>query len=297
MRRTLRILVPVALLLLLAAGYAAFHYAERSEALAAELAAAEATAATRAERLAAFARLAAADSLLYRGRASSALAAYRAIADDSTAAWLAGATDVRIAHAHRVRRMTQALDTLQVLSARGRDTRPAPLVAAGPRPVAPMPLVRSRPDQYDSLSFALQRAEMQIRTLEGRLRKNSGGNYLTFPSRQGNEVYYVGEVRDGKANGRGVALLSSGSRYVGEWRDNRKHGVGEFHWPDGAVYEGEYVDDQREGEGTYHFPDHGGTYVGGWEDDLRNGRGIYYDDEGEVVARGVWEDDELVERG
>jgi hypothetical protein len=158
-----------------------------------------------------------------------------------------------------------------------------------------MPLEASNPNQYDSLRFALQKAEMQIRNLESRLRNTSGGNYLTFDSRQGNEVYYVGDIKNGKANGRGVALLSSGSRYLGEWQNNMKHGIGEFHWPDGAWYEGEYENDKRSGRGTYHFPD-GSVFVGHWEDDVREGEGIFYDKKGGVVAQGVWEDDELVEQ-
>ena len=297
MRRTSRLFLPVAVVLaVVAAGFAAY-FRDRADDLAAALTAADAVAVRDSARVDAYVRLATADSLLHRGDFGAALAAYRAIVEDSAAAvYLDGAAEVGVSHAHRVRRMAAALDTLAVLGERPRAPRPQPLLTSLPRPVAPLPLARSRPDQYDSLTFALQRAEMEIRTLEGRLKRNSGGNYLTFPSRQGNEVYYVGEVRDGKANGRGVALLSSGSRYIGEWRDNRKHGVGEFHWPDGASYEGEYVDDEREGRGTYHFPDHGGVFVGAWEDDVRNGDGVFYDDEGEVVAKGLWEDDELVER-
>lgn len=294
MRNTLRIILPAAFVIF-AAGLAAYYH-ERAEDLESALATAEATASRPDPYTAAYARLASADSLLYRNRYAAAIAAYGSLLTDSTLAELEPEAEARIAHAKRLIRITEELDTLRVLAARRIGVPPPALATALPQRVRPLQLQSARPNQYDSLTFALQKARMQVRNLEGKLKRNSGGNYLTFSSRQGNEVYYVGDVRDGKANGRGVALLSSGSRYQGEWRDNMKHGVGEFHWSDGAWYEGEYVDDEREGKGTYHFPD-GGVFVGEWDDDVRNGDGVFYDAEGEVVAKGLWEDDELVERG
>ena len=238
----------------------------------------------------------AADSLFHGGEYRAALTAYRGVGVPDTLAQLQTALQSRIDHAGRLLQIQSALDSLQIRASRGMLTVSQP-VEGPPRAeaVRSMPLEESRPAQYDSLMFALQKANLQIRNLQSQLRRSSGGNYLTFDSRQGNQVYYVGDVRGGKANGRGVALLSSGSRYQGEWRDNMKHGLGEFHWPDGAWYEGEYEDDQRSGEGTYHFPG-GEVFVGEWDGDLRNGEGIFYGPEGEVVAQGEWVDDELVDQ-
>ena len=237
----------------------------------------------------------AADSLFHGGEYRAALTAYRGVGVPDTLAELQSALRSRIDHAGRLLRIQSALDSLQIRASRGILTVSRPVEGPGPASVRSMDLEESRPAQYDSLMFALQKADLQIRNLQGQLRRSSGGNYLTFDSRQGNQVYYVGEVRNGQANGRGVALLSSGSRYQGEWRDNMKHGLGEFHWPDGAWYEGEYENDERSGEGTYHFPG-GEVFVGEWDGDLRNGEGIFYGPEGEVVAQGEWVDDELVEQ-
>ena len=247
----------------------------------------------RTKRLAVLGRLQSADSLFHSGNYAAARAAFTDLLDDTNQLIDPELLATRIGHADQLIRFEDRLANLRRLAARRPAEAESLSPLAPPETVQRMPLEASRPDQYDSLRFALQKAEMQVRNLQGRLRSSSGGNYLTFESQQGNEVYYVGEVRRGKANGRGVALLSSGSRYAGEWLDNQKHGTGEFHWPDGAYYEGEYENDQRSGRGTYHFP-HGEVYVGEWEDDVRHGEGIFYNEEGEVMAQGEWEADELV---
>ena len=226
-----------------------------------------------------------ADSLFHAGQYSSAIDAYRQL-DDST-------TQSRIDHARRLNRLYVLLDTLQ----RERPERIviqelAPIQTALPQPVRQLPLETSKPETFDSLTFALERANLRIRNLERRVSNNSGGNYLTFKSPKGNEIYYVGAVRNGKANGAGIALLSTGSRYEGDWQDNQKHGTGKFFWTDGARYEGGYQRDQRHGTGSYKFPD-GSKYVGEWERDVRHGKGKFYNKKGELVTEGVWRNDEL----
>ncbi len=148
--------------------------------------------------------------------------------------------------------------------------------------------------QYDSLRFALEKMQVQMEQLRQQLRVRSSGTYLTFPSIKGTTMHYVGEVRNGKANGDGIALLATGSRYVGEWKDNQRHGKGTFYWPDGEYYQGEYRNDTRTGQGTYYWPS-GEKFIGEWENDERNGEGKFYNAEGEVIAKGIWKDDELVE--
>ncbi|QCK15746.1 MORN repeat-containing protein [Mangrovivirga cuniculi] len=148
--------------------------------------------------------------------------------------------------------------------------------------------------QYDSLSFALRKVKVQVNNLQRQLRQKSFGQYITFKSSKGSTVHYVGQVKEGKANGTGVALLKTGSRYEGEWKNNQRHGEGAFYWPDGEYYKGEYRNDKRHGEGTYYWPN-GEKFVGQWANDGRNGRGIFYGADGDVVASGIWKDDELVE--
>ena len=240
-------------------------------------------------------RIAAADELLYQERYADAADAYETLSADTT---LSPETRERLAervtHARRVYRLGQTLDALQELPDRPRGIELTPIAPVAITPLAPPRIERTNPSQYDSLTFALDKAQLQVENLRAQLGAVQGRDYLAFKSAKGNDVFYVGEVRKGRANGEGYALLSTGSRYVGEWEDNRKHGTGKFYWKDGAYYEGEFVEDRREGQGSYHFPS-GEYFVGEWSDDVRNGRGTFYGKKGKVIAKGVWEDDELVE--
>ncbi len=148
--------------------------------------------------------------------------------------------------------------------------------------------------KIDSLQFALEKSKVRLHRLKRQLRDNSGGAYLTFTNSKGSQIHYVGEIKDGKANGNGIALLNTGSRYKGQWKDNKRHGEGTFHWPDGDYYVGDYENDKRSGQGTY-FWHNGEKFVGLWKNDERTGEGVFYGKEGEVVAQGHWEGDELVE--
>lgn len=290
-----RFLLPT-VLLLVAVAAVAYLLVQNSE-LRTALAAAGTPDATPADAaLAAYDRLNAADELLFDGRHADARTAYQRIQRDTANRAVAGLIGRRL---ERTRELEELIETVQTLrAAAGRPAAAPPaaaLEAPRARPVARMQLSEARPNDYDSLTFALQKADMRIRNLQGQLLRKTGGQYLTFKSRQGNDVYFIGEIENGMANGRGVALLSSGSRYMGDWKDNRRHGVGEFHWSDGAYYEGEYEEGFRSGRGTYHFAS-GDVFVGEWDKDVRNGEGIFYNKEGDVVARGTWRDDELVEQ-
>ena len=155
---------------------------------------------------------------------------------------------------------------------------------------APAPGLR----EMDSLSFALEKAKLELAGLKRRLKEKSYGEYLTFNNEKGTLVYYVGQVKNGKANGYGIALLETGSRYEGEWKDNRRHGEGSFYWPDGQYYVGQYRNDRRNGNGAYFWPN-GEKYVGDWKNDRRNGEGKFFDGGDQLVAQGTWKGDKLVE--
>ena len=146
---------------------------------------------------------------------------------------------------------------------------------------------------YDSVKSELEKKQVELEHLRRALNNRSAGTYITFKSRKGNHIHYVGEVRNDKANGRGIALLNTGSRYVGQWKDNMRHGEGTFYWPDGEYYVGNYHNDIRHGQGTYYWPS-GEKYIGEWRNDKRNGEGVFYGEDGSIVAKGTWKNDELV---
>ncbi|TXF89012.1 hypothetical protein FUA23_12035 [Neolewinella aurantiaca] len=283
--------LPLLLALLGALGYIVFTHQEISQERARRLELTQ-DSIRLAERLVAYTSLATADSLFHAGRYAPAREAYQKLMADDSFSLFAVYLPERMAHAGRLLRRKQQPDTFQQ-----RLLRPVAASAVELLPsVLPTPVSPLQPDAsaYDSLGLLLRQAEGQVRDLRARLRQTTGANYLTFRSRENNEIYYVGEISEGKANGRGVALLSTGSRYEGEWKDNQKHGMGTFHWSDGARYEGEYENDKRSGEGSYYFPE-GGVYAGGWKDDLRHGQGVFTNAKGKIVAQGIWRKDELVE--
>ena len=146
----------------------------------------------------------------------------------------------------------------------------------------------------DSLNFALQKAKVQLKNLNRQLSDKSFGEHLTFTNSKGSQMHYVGQVKNGKANGYGVALLNTGSRYEGQWKDNMRHGEGTYYWSDGQYYVGQYLNDKRNGQGTYYWPN-GEKYAGQWEDDERDGKGVFYGKDGKIIADGTWEDDKLAD--
>ena len=45
---------------------------------------------------------------------------------------------------------------------------------------------------------------------------------------------YEGQVKDGKANGKGMFIWKDSSKYNGEWKDNYRHGRGVYLCTDGT---------------------------------------------------------------
>jgi hypothetical protein len=115
---------------------------------------------------------------------------------------------------------------------------------------------------------------------------------LSFRSESGNLIHYLGEVKEGKANGGGVGIWDTGGIYKGDWKDNKRHGQGNYKWKDGHVYEGTFVNDTRDGNGTYIWSS-GEKYVGEWKNNKRNGKGVLYDKDNNIQFEGEWLNDKL----
>lgn len=158
----------------------------------------------------------------------------------------------------------------------------------------------------DSLQSAIvsQSAALnaEIESLRGELSKKQKTlerkekiEVITFNSTNDAKIHYLGEVENGKANGGGVGIWSTGSVYRGDWKDNRRHGQGTFEWADGEVYEGNFIDGRREGQGKYYWPS-GERYEGEWVNNRRNGQGTLFDMDGNVRYKGKWKDDKPVEK-
>jgi len=136
-----------------------------------------------------------------------------------------------------------------------------------------------------------------------------------------NGAKYEGEIRDGKANGKGTLIFPDrGRKYVGEFKDDKREGQGtwtisgygnlfkyEGGWQNDAyhgqgtetyprnpetdltnrTYTGEFKDGYRWGQGTMTLPD-GRKYEGSWKYNLFHGQGTLTDKDGKQQA-GWWE--------
>ncbi len=221
------------------------------------------------------------DSMLVEGNYAGALDSY-----NESLSQLADAKEIvplHIAIAEKMLRLNKEEKPTDTSDAIAKDTTQL-LAMASPMEIR----------KYDSINFALEKTKVQLHSLRKQLQRNSTGQYLTFKSKKGNRMHYVGRVRNGQANGVGIAILDTGSRYEGEWIANQRHGQGAFYWKDGEYYVGNYENDKRNGLGTYYWPNEE-KYVGHWKDDKRNGKGTFYSKEGKEIT-GIWKEDKLIDQ-
>ena len=90
---------------------------------------------------------------------------------------------------------------------------------------------------------------------------------------------YVGELKNGLKNGKGIYYYVNGNRYEGDWKDDKKEGKGIFYFVNGDRFEGECKNDKANGKGIKYF-NNGDKYDGDWKDDTMEGRGILYSSNG-----------------
>jgi len=79
-------------------------------------------------------------------------------------------------------------------------------------------------------------------------------------SRQGTATY-VGDIAEGKATGQGVAVFPDGRRYSGQWNGGVPSGEGTLTFPSGVTFSGSFQLGSPTGEGV--FESRGQRYVGG----------------------------------
>jgi hypothetical protein len=106
---------------------------------------------------------------------------------------------------------------------------------------------------YDPASiYAEFRGVMKDGRPEGR------GSYLDTTG-----IAYVGEWKNGVMEGQGTLTLANGDEYIGQFRDGKANGAGRYVDFTGEAFEGRFVDGQRDGRGTTTLPN-GNTYRSTW---------------------------------
>jgi len=68
-----------------------------------------------------------------------------------------------------------------------------------------------------------------------------------------NGDHYIGQMKNGMFNGKGVMKFTNGATYEGNFLDNQKSGFGALTQPNGNSYEGNFLSDKKHGKGTLRF--------------------------------------------
>jgi hypothetical protein len=110
----------------------------------------------------------------------------------------------------------------------------------------------------------------------------------TYVLRFNPEWGYVGDMVDGKKEGRGVETHQNGVRYEGEFKNNAANGYGVYVDPNrGVELKGIWKDGKlKDGEGTERYGDL--IYKGKIKNSLPDGYGVCYDSTGAEKWKGVW---------
>ena len=116
---------------------------------------------------------------------------------------------------------------------------------------------------------------------------------------QGTYIYadgekYLGQFKDGKANGQGTNTWTNGDKYVGQFINDNRTGQGTYTFANGDKYVGQFTDNKLNGQGTYTFAD-GRTYVGQWKDSKYDGFGTFYNANGSIFQQGLWSNNNFVQ--
>ena len=64
---------------------------------------------------------------------------------------------------------------------------------------------------------------------------------------------YVGQVVNGKPEGKGIFYVNNGDRYEGDFRNGKAEGKGIYYYNDGDRYEGDFRNGKEEGKGIYYY--------------------------------------------
>ena len=92
---------------------------------------------------------------------------------------------------------------------------------------------------------------------------------------------YVGQIVNGKKEGKGIYYWTDGDRYEGDFKNDKKEGKGIEYYNDGARYEGDWKNYKREGKGIYYY-NNGDREMGDYYNNQRIGKHVILTNAGEV---------------
>ena len=98
------------------------------------------------------------------------------------------------------------------------------------------------------------------------------GNFGLFLEKEGD--YYIGQLKEGKFDGKGELEIKDVSRYKGEFKNDLPHGKGTIEdFENLYKYEGDWESGYKNGRGVLEFLD-GTKYEGEFKNDLYDGNGV-----------------------
>ena len=95
-----------------------------------------------------------------------------------------------------------------------------------------------------------------------------------------NQGKYIGQIKNGKAEGKGICFFINGDKYEGDFKNDKQEGKGIYYWKNGERYEGDWRNGIMEGKGI-NFYINGDRYEGEWKRGKKEGNGIYYFNNGD----------------
>jgi len=98
-------------------------------------------------------------------------------------------------------------------------------------------------------------------------------NYKVLNLQNGDK--YIGEVKDGVANGVGKIYYTDGRQFFGSWENGKRNGFGTTITKDGVKFNGEFKNDIASGKGVLLFSDNE-YYMGELTDNIITGHGTFY---------------------
>ena len=131
---------------------------------------------------------------------------------------------------------------------------------------------------------------------KGLWENNNYGNFGCFFDNNGN--YYIGDLLNGKAKGKGEMFMINKFKYIGDFEDDLpcgkgilenfednslyegeiffgiKEGKGKIKFNDGTIYEGNFKNDEFDGFGKIIY-ENGNCYEGDFKNNKKDGKGIF----------------------
>jgi hypothetical protein len=99
--------------------------------------------------------------------------------------------------------------------------------------------------------------------------------------------YYAGYFVNGQFSGKGVLVFNHGGFISGDWKNGKVYGKGASLSKTGDFYKGDFINGEKNGNGTLVYKDNG-FLTGQFKTDDYNGRCIFISSKGEILTDNIY---------